>query len=180
MYDVAIIGSGPGGYTAAIRAGEYGLRAALIETDRKLGGTCLHVGCIPTKSLLFDAELYDHFKAAKEHGIENVEGMKVNWGTIQDRKNKIVTKHAKGLEFLMRKNKVTTIPGYGRLSGPVKNGLLDIELTGGGGKKKKVEAKKRIIAAGAATRMVSGVKNHSTVPSTIDNFSLRCHIQSPN
>src|SRR5256885_7717105 len=168
MYDVAIIGSGPGGYTAAIRAGEYGLRAALIEKDPKLGGTCLHVGCIPTKSLLFDAELYDHFKAAREHGIENVEGMKVNWGTIQDRKNKIVTKHAKGLEFLMRKNKVTTIPGYGRLTGPVKNGLLDIELTGGRGQKRKMEGKKGIIATGALARKVSRVKTYFTVLTKIE------------
>lgn len=172
IYDVAIIGSGPGGYTAAIRAGEYGLRAALIEKDPKLGGTCLHVGCIPTKSLLFDAELYDHFKAAKEHGIENVEGMKVNWGTIQDRKNKIVTKHAKGLEFLMRKNKVTTIPGYGRLSGPVKNGLLDIELTGGDGKKSKLQAKNVIIATGSQARMLPGLKPDSTVLTNIEILSL--------
>jgi dihydrolipoamide dehydrogenase len=172
IYDVAIIGSGPGGYTAAIRAGEYGLRAALIEKDPKLGGTCLHVGCIPTKSLLFDAELYDHFKAAREHGIENVEGMKVNWGTIQDRKNKIVTKHAKGLEFLMRKNKVTTIPGYGRLSGPVKNGLLDIELTGGDGKKSKLQAKNVIIATGSQARMLPGLKPDSTVLTNIEILSL--------
>jgi dihydrolipoamide dehydrogenase len=65
IYDVAIIGSGPGGYTAAIRGGEYGLKVALIEKDPKLGGTCLHVGCIPTKSLLFDAEIYDHFTASR-------------------------------------------------------------------------------------------------------------------
>src|SRR2546423_5800719 len=158
MYDVAIIGSGPGGYTAAIRGGEYGLKVALIEKDTKLGGTCLHVGCIPTKSLLFDAEIYDHFKAAKEHGIENVDGMKVNWGTIQDRKNKIVTKHAKGLEFLMRKNKVTTIPGYGRLSGPVKNGLLDIELTRGGGEKRQMQGKKSNIPNGGQGKERSGGK----------------------
>ena len=74
IYDVAIIGSGPGGYTAAIRGGQYGLKVALIEKDDKLGGTCLHVGCIPTKSLLFDAEVYDHIKEAKEFGIEGVDG----------------------------------------------------------------------------------------------------------
>lgn len=172
IYDVAIIGSGPGGYTAAIRGGEYGLKVALIEKDAKLGGTCLHVGCIPTKSLLFDAELYDHFKAAKEHGIENVEGMKVNWGTIQDRKNKIVTKHAKGLEFLMRKNKVTTIPGYGRLTGPVKNGLLDIEVTGADGKKSKLQAKNAIIATGSQARMLPGVKVDAAILTNIEILSL--------
>ena len=70
IYDIAIIGSGPAGYTAAIRAGQYGLKTALIEKDNVLGGTCLHVGCIPTKALLFNAELWDHLKDAKEFGIE--------------------------------------------------------------------------------------------------------------
>src|SRR5207302_2260383 len=96
----------------------------------------------------------DHFKAAKEHGIENVEGMKVNWGTIQERKNKIVTKHAKGLEFLMRKNKVTTVVGYGRLTGPVKNGVLEVEVTDGDGKKSKLQAKNVIISTGSQARML--------------------------
>jgi dihydrolipoamide dehydrogenase len=172
IYDVAIIGSGPGGYTAAIRAGEYGLKTALVEKDAQLGGTCLHVGCIPTKSLLFDAEIYDHFKAAKEHGIENVEGMKVNWGTVQDRKNKIVTKHTKGLEFLMRKNKVTTIPGYGRLTGPVKNGVLDVEVTASDGKKTKVQAKNVILATGSEARMLPGLKPDSTILTNIEILSL--------
>lgn len=172
IYDVAIIGSGPGGYTAAIRGGEYGLKVALIEKDPKLGGTCLHVGCIPTKSLLFDAEIYDHFKAAKEHGIENVDGMKVNWGTIQDRKNKIVTKHAKGLEFLMRKNKVTVVPGYGRLTGPVKNGVLDVEVTGSDGKKSTLQTKNVIIATGSEARMLAGLKPDATILTNIEILSL--------
>ena len=72
IYDMVIIGGGPGGYTTAIRAGQYGLKVALIEREKKLGGTCLHWGCIPTKSLLFDAEVYDHLKHATEHGIEGV------------------------------------------------------------------------------------------------------------
>ena len=172
IYDVAIIGSGPGGYTAAIRGGEYGLKVALIEKDPKLGGTCLHVGCIPTKSLLFDAEIYDHFKAAKEHGIENVEGMKVNWGTIQDRKNKIVTKHAKGLEFLMRKNKVTVVPGYGKLTGPVKNGVLDVEVTDSDGRKSTLQTKNVIIATGSQARMLPGLKPDPTILTNIEILSL--------
>ena len=79
IYDIAIIGSGPAGYTAAIRAGQYGLKTALIEKDNVLGGTCLHVGCIPTKALLFNAELWDHLKDAKEFGIEGVDARKLNW-----------------------------------------------------------------------------------------------------
>ncbi|MGC1370613.1 MAG: FAD-dependent oxidoreductase, partial [Candidatus Sulfotelmatobacter sp.] len=109
IYDLAIIGSGPAGYTAAIRAGQWGLKTALIEEDNVLGGTCLHVGCIPTKAVLFNAELWDHLKDAKEFGIEGVDARKLNWTAIQDRKAKIVAKHAKGLEFLMKKNKVETI-----------------------------------------------------------------------
>jgi len=172
IYDVAIVGSGPGGYTAAIRGGEYGLKVALIEKDPKLGGTCLHVGCIPTKSLLFDAEIYDHFKAAKEHGIENVDGMKVNWGTIQDRKNKIVTKHAKGLEFLMRKNKVTVVPGYGKLTGPVKNGVLEVEVTGSDGRKSTLQTKNVIIATGSQARLLPGLKPDPTILTNIEILSL--------
>src|SRR5580693_10741232 len=85
IYDVAIIGGGPAGYTAAIRGAEYGLKVALIEKTEKLGGTCLHVGCIPTKALLFNAEVYDHLKHAKEYGIELQGETKLNWKTILDR-----------------------------------------------------------------------------------------------
>ena len=128
IYDIAIVGSGPAGYTAAIRAGQVRLKTALIEKDNVLGGTCLHVGCIPTKALLFNAELWDHLKDAKEFGIEGVDSRKLNWTAVQERKAKIVAKHAKGLEFLMRKNKVETIRGYGKLTGPAQNGVLTIEV----------------------------------------------------
>ena len=127
IYDVAIIGGGPAGYTAAIRAGQYGLKTALIEREDKLGGTCLHWGCIPTKSLLFDAEIYDHLKHAKEYGIDISGEVKVNWPTVLQRKNEIITKHVKGLDFLMRKNKVNTFEGYGRLTGPAKEGIHSVD-----------------------------------------------------
>src|SRR5437667_9529834 len=131
-YDVAIIGSGPAGYTAAIRAGQWGLKTVLIEKDGFLGGTCLHVGCIPTKALLFNAELWDHLKDAKEFGIEGVDARKLNWSAIQERKRKIVAKHAKGLEFLMKKNKVETVKGYGKLTGSAQNGIHTVEVTNDG------------------------------------------------
>jgi len=156
IYDVAIIGSGPAGYTAAIRAGQYGLKTALIEKDQSLGGTCLHVGCIPTKALLFNAELWDHLKDAKEFGIEGVAGVKLNWGAVQDRKSKIVTKHAKGLEFLMRKNKVETLKGYGKLTGPAQNGIHTIELKNDG-KTSQIKAKKVILSTGSEARMIPGL-----------------------
>ncbi|HET6198814.1 MAG TPA: FAD-dependent oxidoreductase, partial [Candidatus Acidoferrales bacterium] len=98
-YDLAIIGSGPGGYVAAIRAGQWGLKTVCIEKDPFLGGTCLHVGCIPTKVLLHHAEIYDNFKRAAEFGFE-VKDVKVNWPAMIERKTKIVNKHAKGIEFL--------------------------------------------------------------------------------
>ena len=156
IYDVAIIGSGPAGYTAAIRAGQYGLKTALIEKDPSLGGTCLHVGCIPTKALLFNAELWDHLKDAKEFGIEGVAGVKLNWGAVQDRKSKIVTKHAKGLEFLMRKNKVETLKGYGKLTGPAQNGIHTIELKNDG-KTSQIKAKNVILSTGSEARMIPGL-----------------------
>ena len=173
IYDVAIIGSGPAGYTAAIRAGQFGLKVALIEKDNKLGGTCLHVGCIPTKALLFNAEVWDHLKAAQEFGIEDVGTPKLNWGTIQQRKNKIVTKHAKGLEFLMRKNKVETLTGFGRLTGPAKNGVLEVELdTGAAGGRSVVKAKNVIVATGSGARMLPGTAPDDRILTNIEILSL--------
>jgi len=173
IYDVAIIGSGPAGYTAAIRAGQFGLKVALIEKDNKLGGTCLHVGCIPTKALLFNAEIWDHLKVAQEFGIEDVGTPKLNWGAIQQRKNKIVTKHAKGLEFLMRKNKVETLSGFGRLTGPAKNGVLEVELdTGAAGGRSVVKAKNVIVATGSGARMLPGTAPDDRILTNIEILSL--------
>src|SRR5579883_336273 len=118
-YDVAIIGSGPGGYVAAIRAGELGLKTIVVEKDAFLGGTCLHVGCIPTKVLLHHADVYDQIKNGAELGFE-VSGLKVNWANVLARKDKIVKKHAKGIEFLFKKNKVEFVQGWGRYEGPGK------------------------------------------------------------
>src|SRR5580693_8175303 len=155
IYDVAIIGGGPAGYTAAIRAGQYGLKVALIEKAEKLGGTCLHVGCIPTKSLLFNAEVYDHLKHAKEYGIEGLGEGTLNWQTVLDRKNAIVTKHVKGLDFLMRKNKVTVVPGFGKLTGPAKNGVFTIAVEGGKGPT-SVQAKNIMLATGSNAKLLPG------------------------
>lgn len=172
IYDVAIIGSGPAGYTAAIRAGQYGLKAALIEKDGFLGGTCLHVGCIPTKALLFNAELWDHLKEAKEYGIEGVDTRKLNWAAIQDRKNKIVTKHTKGLDFLMKKNKVETVKGYGKLTGPAQNGIHTIEVTNDG-KATNLKTRNVILATGSEARMIPGLEVSDRVLTNIEVLSLK-------
>lgn len=150
-YDVAIIGSGPGGYAAAFRAAKYGLKVALIEKDNKFGGTCLHVGCIPTKALLFQAEVYEYFKHAEEFGI-HCKGFSLDWAKMQARKQQVVDKHAKGLAGLVTKNKVESLPGFGRLEGP---GVLEVENAG---KKTEVRAKNIILATGSTARLLPGVE----------------------
>jgi dihydrolipoamide dehydrogenase len=150
-YDLVIIGSGPGGYVAAIRAGEYGLKTLVVEQDPFLGGTCLHVGCIPTKVLLYHAEIYEHFQNAKEFGFE-VEGLKVNWDAILARKNKIVQKHAKGIELLFRKNKVETMQGWGKVAGP---GRVSVEKDG---KTQEIETRYIMLATGSEARTLPGVE----------------------
>ena len=172
IYDIAIIGSGPAGYTAAIRAGQWGLKTALIEKDGFLGGTCLHVGCIPTKALLFNAELWDHLKEAKEFGIEGVDSRKLNWAAVQERKSKIVAKHAKGLEFLMRKNKVETVKGYGKLTGPAQNGILTVEVSNDG-KTSPLRTKNIILATGSEARMIPGLEASDRVLTNIEILNLK-------
>ncbi len=172
IYDVAILGGGPAGYTAAIRAGQYGLKVALIEKSEKLGGTCLHVGCIPTKSLLFNAEVYDYVKHAKEYGIDGLGEGQVNWQAVLDRKNQIITKHVKGLDFLMRKNKVTVISGFGKLTGPAKDGVLTIAVESSKGAS-NVQAKNVILATGSDAKLLPGLTADETVLTNIEILSLK-------
>ena len=150
-YDVAIIGSGPGGYVAAIRAGELGLKTVVVEKDPFLGGTCLHVGCIPTKVLLHHADVYDHFKNGAELGFE-VSGLKINWANILARKDKIVKKHAKGIEFLFKKNKVEWVQGWGRYEGP---GRVSVDNNG---KKSEIEAANILLVSGSEARSLPGME----------------------
>src|SRR5579871_2449120 len=123
-YDVVVIGSGPGGYSAAVRAGQYGLKTALIEKDPRLGGTCLLVGCIPTKAFLHTADVLEHFQHPEESCVR-CENPRLDFPLLVQRKNSIVNKHSKGVDFLMRKNKVDVIKGYARLAGPGR-----VEVTG--------------------------------------------------
>ncbi len=172
IYDVAIIGGGPGGYTAAFRAGQLGLKTCLIEKADKLGGTCLHVGCIPTKALLFHAEVYDHIKSAEKYGIDGLGAGKVNWKTIQDRKNQIVAKHTKGLDFLVRKNKVDRVLGFARLTGPAKAGVHTVEVTADGGAKSQVQAKNLVLATGSFARLLPGLQADDRILTNIEVLSL--------
>ncbi|HYZ85705.1 MAG TPA: dihydrolipoyl dehydrogenase [Bryobacteraceae bacterium] len=151
-YDLVIIGSGPGGYSAAVRAGQYKLKTAIVEKDPKLGGTCLHVGCIPTKALLHTAEVWDYFQHSVEQGIQ-CENPRLDYGLVSDRKNKIVSKHAKGVEGLMKKNKVDVVKGFGRIAGPGK-----VEVKADDGSTKVLETKNIMIATGSEARMLPGLK----------------------
>ena len=150
-YDLVIIGSGPGGYVTAIRAAQWGLKTLVVEKDGFLGGACLHVGCIPTKVLLHHAEVYENFKNAKEFGIE-VSQFSLDWAAVLARKEKIVRKHARGIEFLFRKNKVETMQGWGRWAGP---GRISVERDG---QSIEVEAAHILFAAGSEARSLPGAE----------------------
>ncbi len=150
-YDLIIIGSGPGGYSAAVRAGQYGLKTAIIERHSKLGGVCLHVGCVPTKSLLHTAEVWNHFTHSEAEGI-SCENPRLNFPKVIDRKNGIVSKHAKGIDFLMRKNKIETFHGVATLNGGGK-----VEVRGEKGTQ-TLEAKNIMIATGSEARMLPGLQ----------------------
>ncbi|HTR48760.1 MAG TPA: dihydrolipoyl dehydrogenase [Verrucomicrobiae bacterium] len=150
-YDLVIIGSGPGGYVAAIRASQWGLKTAVVEKDPFLGGTCLHVGCIPTKVFLHHADIYDNFKRAEEFGFE-VKDVKINWPSMLARKKKIVDKHAGGIGMLFKKNKVDSITGWGRIAGP---GRVSVEKDG---KTTEIETTYTMVATGSDARSLPGVK----------------------
>lgn len=149
-YDLVIIGSGPGGYSAAARAGQYGLKTLLVEKSPKLGGTCLHVGCIPTKALLHTADVWEYFKHSDEQGIA-CKDPQLNYPKVLDRKNSIVSKHAKGVEFLMRKNKVDVIKGYARLLG---GGRVQIDSDKGS---QTIQPRFIMLATGSEARMLPGL-----------------------
>ncbi|HEV8660922.1 MAG TPA: dihydrolipoyl dehydrogenase [Thermoanaerobaculia bacterium] len=151
QYDVVVIGSGPGGYVAGIRAGQLGMKVAVIEKDPFLGGTCTHRGCIPTKALLANAEVWDKIQKSKEFGI-TVGDIRLDFKAGQDRKQSVVDKNAKGIEFLFKKNKVDRITGFGRLAG---KGVVEVQGDGAG---QKLNAKNIILAMGSVPRDLPHIK----------------------
>jgi dihydrolipoamide dehydrogenase len=154
-FDVAIIGSGPGGYVAAIRAGIVGLKTALIEKDPFLGGTCLHRGCIPTKALLHTAELYDEIKKSREIGID-VSGASLDMTRVHARKQAVVDKFAKGVAFLMKKRKVEVFTGLGSFED-----ANTIRIAGGAGAE-NIRARHIIIATGSTPSHLPHLKPNGT------------------
>jgi len=171
IYDVAIIGGGPAGYTAAIRGAEYGLKVALIEKTAKLGGTCLHVGCIPTKALLFNAEIWDHLKHAADFGIQGIDAPTLDWSAVLKRKDAIIAKHVKGLDFLMKKHKITVIQGYGRLTGPAQAGVHTLEIANGEAIS-SVQAKNVILATGSEAKMLPSLQADDRILTNIEILTL--------
>jgi len=142
-YDVVVIGSGPGGYVGAIRAAQLGMKVAIIEKYNTLGGTCLNVGCIPSKALLDSSEHYHNaIERFSEHGIET-SAVKVNMQQMIKRKNEVVDQTCKGIDFLMKKNKIDVYHGTGSF---VTKNLIAIENEDG---RKEIEADKVIIATGS-------------------------------
>ncbi|HYQ87656.1 MAG TPA: dihydrolipoyl dehydrogenase [Bacteroidota bacterium] len=151
QFDLAVIGGGPGGYVAAIRASQLGLTTAVIEQDR-LGGICLNWGCIPTKALLKNAEVYTHFKNAEEWGI-SCKDLKFDFPKIIKRSRDVADRNSKGVEYLFKKNKIEHIKGRGTLAG---NGKIGISRDGKG--VESVSAKSIIIATGARARSLPNAK----------------------
>lgn len=144
-FDVIVLGSGPGGYVAAIRASQLGLKTAIIEKE-SLGGICLNWGCIPTKALLKSANVFEYIKHASDYGIE-VKDSKVDFGAVIQRSRNVADGMSKGVQFLMKKNKIEVIMGTGKLK-PGKK--IDVKLADG--KMQEVSAKHIIVATGARSR----------------------------
>ncbi len=146
-YDVIVLGSGPGGYPAAIRASQLGLKVAIVEKE-SLGGVCLNWGCIPTKALLKSAQVYEYVKHSADYGIQS-NGVSHDFGAVIKRSRGVADKMSKGVQFLMKKNKIDVIMGYGKIAG---KGKLEVAVADG--TKKIIESKYIIIATGARSRQL--------------------------
>src|SRR5947208_622770 len=155
-FDVAVIGSGPGGYVAAIRSAQLGLKTALVEKWPALGGTCLHIGCIPTKALLYSAEVLELARDSARFGVRTGD-VKLDLEAAHKHKSDVVRRQARGLEYLMKKNGITVLAGHGRLKGPGR-----VEVAAKDGSKQTVGTKNVILATGSVPRLLPGLKIDST------------------
>ncbi|MFQ5719600.1 MAG: dihydrolipoyl dehydrogenase [Acidobacteriota bacterium] len=154
-FDLTVVGSGPGGYVAAIRAAQLGQTVALVEKAPALGGTCLHVGCIPTKALLEAAHVFEMTRRCGEFGI-TAGDVGFDWPAIQKRKQTVVDGQARGLNFLMKKNKITVFTGAGKLDGPGR-----VTVTDANGKRTSLTTAHIILATGSRPRGLPHIRGDS-------------------
>jgi dihydrolipoamide dehydrogenase len=150
QFDLIVVGGGPAGYVGAIRASQLGLRTALVERD-KVGGTCLHVGCIPTKVLLHTAERLEEIREAEDIGIVIEGAVRLDYSRLTARKDRVVMTNFRGVEYLMRKHGITTVQGQGRLLGPTRVGV-----TPTGGSTSDLEGRHILLATGSKPRSLPG------------------------
>jgi dihydrolipoamide dehydrogenase len=151
-YDLVIIGTGPGGYVCAVRAAQLGMKVAVVEKEPTLGGTCLNVGCMPSKALLHASEMFDEAGHSFAKMGVSVPAPKLDLPSMMNFKQQGIDGNVKGVDFLMKKNKIDVIQGAGRILGPGK-----LEVSGGGGKTQTIEAKNIVIATGSAVATLKGV-----------------------
>ena len=165
-YDLVVVGSGPGGYSAAIRAAQYGLKTALVERQARLGGTCLLVGCIPTKALLQTADVWERFVHADQEGI-HCENPRLDYPKVKERKDAIVSKHSNGVALLLKRAKVERIAGYATLKGA---GRIEVKSDSGA---QTLEAKNILVATGSEARMLPGLQpDADTILTNIEILNL--------
>lgn len=155
-FDLTIIGSGPGGYVAAIRATQLGLKTALVEKAPALGGTCLHVGCIPTKALLYSAEVLETVRDAARFGVKTGD-VKLDLPGAHKHKSDVVRRMAGGIDHLMKKNGVTVVRGHGRLKGPGR-----VEVKGASGPVQILASKHVLLATGSVPKLLPGLQADGT------------------
>ena len=167
-FDVTIIGAGPGGYVAAVRCAQLGLKTAIVERDSRLGGTCLLRGCIPTKALLECAHVYDKARESSKYGVLTT-GVSLDFGGVQAYREKTVATNSKGVQFLMRKNKVEVLSGHGRLAGKGK-----VSVTAADGTVKTVSTKHVILATGSKCKDFPGITiDHKFVVNSDDILEIQ-------
>src|SRR6218665_112723 len=172
-FDMVVIGSGPGGYVAAIRAAQLGYKTAIVEKYSVLGGTCTNVGCIPSKALLDSTE---HFHTAghkfKAHGIE-LDNLRLNFEQLMKRKNEVVKQNTSGLSYLMKKNKIEVLQGLGSFVN-----ANELSVTGPNGEKTAVKSQYFIIATGSKPASLKGVEiDKKRIISSTEALALE---QKPN
>ena len=167
-YDLVVIGGGPGGYVAAIRAAQLGMTVACVEKRASLGGTCLNIGCIPSKALLESSERFaEAGHAFAQHGVK-VAGLELDLGTMMAHKDKVVGDNTRGVEFLFKKHKIAWIKGGGRIA---RAGAIEVALTDGG--TMALAAKSIVIATGSDSTPLPGVEvDEETIVSSTGALSL--------